>query len=1092
MTFGREEVFNEHDLFNEQAANEDGPDVAPSSEGLPSTLADGGATAHLGIVKDIKPASPAAGKDAPAKSPGSGGAAPSFKADVQFGLNIDMADNNEVLLSDLVNGHPNVLASHAASTQNSSEEARTTSPVPDGRSSASGHGRRGLGQGLGTRSSATASRSPAAPSSEHSQSESRPRKTGRNRRPKFKLRDCVVYWLETKYEVLSEVMQAIGEDWQEANGPDDDVDLLWSDGAITVDRFIKMNSYQRVNHFVGMTSITKKNNLGRNLLRMKKRFPEEYKFFPDTWILPTDLNEFKLQFNGKKNKTFIAKPSDGYQGKGIFLTRDFETIPVDYNSTLVVQRYIHKPFLLDGHKFDLRLYVLVTGCDPLRIFMHEHGLVRLASEEYMEPKGKNLGRTMMHLTNYAINCENPNFEENTNPQDASDGHKRSFQAVLRVLEDQGLDTAELLAQIEDLVVKTLISVQPSLAHVYHSCQPDDTENAMCFEILGFDVLIDWKAKPYLLEVNHAPSFRAETELDRVVKFQALYDAFELLNISPEARQRYKRAQQQGLEERQRGTAERRTMEERILIEEDLARARTEWEGSVKNGYRRLFPITEESRALDYDKYMEAAVDIWETLTGSTTRRKKVLEKAEERDEKEANRRGSSEAGRRGNNGAGPAARRQSSQARPSKTTGSSKDLSAAKVAGNAAAAVAAASASAASAQSNAEKDSGRSTSSRRSGSADKPLAGSAAEALAASSSEPAPASDAEPAPQPKVHHRHADVKAGDTIQVQTNLGWETVTVQKKHPSGQLDIQFEDGEEMKEVMPRILKQQGKSTKDLPAQASTGRPGSAGRSGYQGAGQRPGMQGQRSPGSPPLLPASVAHMRLGSEWTGFHSSPAASSSSPVPRGSEMDATPPPGAATSPGTAAVRPSSDGTHRPSTNNPSSRTSISPTPGEGRSPESPDPRIRQRMQKALHNNSFEQMKQKLLREHEGHMHMGSRIGVETRVSRDTKSRQRMRPLLPPRAPSWSPGCITAYRPALAIEARSVPLPSTRPRTGHNMSGMVAGEPAASHGPALAIGVAHTAPGSRVGTAVAPGAGMGSERPRASTAGMHLRRQASH
>jgi len=54
---------------------------------------------------------------------------------------------------------------------------------------------------------------------------------------------------------------------------------------------------------------------------------------------------------------------------------------------------------------------------------------------------------------------------------------------------------------------------------------------MCFEILGFDVIIDSKGKPYLLEVNHAPSFNDDTALDKQVKRNLLIDTFRLLNVT---------------------------------------------------------------------------------------------------------------------------------------------------------------------------------------------------------------------------------------------------------------------------------------------------------------------------------------------------------------------------------------------------------------------------------------------------------------------------------------------------------------------------------------------------------------------------------
>ena len=56
---------------------------------------------------------------------------------------------------------------------------------------------------------------------------------------------------------------------------------------------------------------------------------------------------------------------------------------------------------------------------------------------------------------------------------------------------------------------------------------------MCFEILGFDIILDKNCKPFLLEVNHAPSFATETPLDYEIKKKLFQDTFQLLGLSVE-------------------------------------------------------------------------------------------------------------------------------------------------------------------------------------------------------------------------------------------------------------------------------------------------------------------------------------------------------------------------------------------------------------------------------------------------------------------------------------------------------------------------------------------------------------------------------
>ena len=78
------------------------------------------------------------------------------------------------------------------------------------------------------------------------------------------------------------------------------------------------------------------------------------------------------------------------------------------------------------------------------------------------------------------------------------GHKRSLSAVYDYLKEEGADVEELKSNIEQVIVKTLISGLPHLKFMYRSCQPDNHRSDMCFEILGFDILLHENLQPSLL------------------------------------------------------------------------------------------------------------------------------------------------------------------------------------------------------------------------------------------------------------------------------------------------------------------------------------------------------------------------------------------------------------------------------------------------------------------------------------------------------------------------------------------------------------------------------------------------------------------
>ena len=101
----------------------------------------------------------------------------------------------------------------------------------------------------------------------------------------------------------------------------------------------------------------------------------EWGFIEDTFLLPDEMDLLKEQMEVDKGSFWIVKPPNLDCGEGISVVNDFENVPVT-KKPLCVQRYLMNPLLINGLKFDLRIYVLVTSVDPLRIYLYEEGLAR--------------------------------------------------------------------------------------------------------------------------------------------------------------------------------------------------------------------------------------------------------------------------------------------------------------------------------------------------------------------------------------------------------------------------------------------------------------------------------------------------------------------------------------------------------------------------------------------------------------------------------------------------------------------------------------------------------------------------------------------
>ncbi len=100
-------------------------------------------------------------------------------------------------------------------------------------------------------------------------------------------------------------------------------------------------------------------------------------------------------------------------------------------------------------------------------------------------------------------------------------------ALKKFYDDNGIDSKQLFANIKDVIIKTCISAEPVMLDIHSKTQ----EKRSCgFELYGFDILIDNKLKPWLMEVNVCPSLSSSSPMDRRIKHTLLTDTLNIIGL----------------------------------------------------------------------------------------------------------------------------------------------------------------------------------------------------------------------------------------------------------------------------------------------------------------------------------------------------------------------------------------------------------------------------------------------------------------------------------------------------------------------------------------------------------------------------------
>ena len=260
-----------------------------------------------------------------------------------------------------------------------------------------------------------------------------------------------------------------------------------------------------VNYFKGSHRITLKASMAKVL----RDTPQSEQFLPKTFILGGKGDErahLEEEMSAARGASvWIVKPSAGCKGHGIIVTRNFDEIVaavdaaklshtatggVESRSPLfVVQRYIDRPLLFHGRKFDIRVWALLSA--PYKIHVFSEASCRTASEPFQVER---LGDPLVHLTNHCLQEKGAHYGL------YEAGNELWLPALDSYMKQMGCARTVdswVRPQFAHVVTSSLLAVRDCL-EVYES---DPFE---CFQLFGFDFMLDEDLRLHLIEINGSP------------------------------------------------------------------------------------------------------------------------------------------------------------------------------------------------------------------------------------------------------------------------------------------------------------------------------------------------------------------------------------------------------------------------------------------------------------------------------------------------------------------------------------------------------------------------------------------------------------
>ena len=317
--------------------------------------------------------------------------------------------------------------------------------------------------------------------------------------------------------------------------------------------------FQMYNHVAGNFALYRKDSIATAATNYMYKYQSKphcfdgTKFFPRTLSLDNETEclqwfdyikseEYKAE-KAEKTIVFIRKISvASHQGKGVQPVDEDEerNLTEQYgggslcgknDNPVIVQRYIHNPLLVEGHKFDFRIYMLIASVNPLVVYYHD-GFLRVSFYEY-DVTNKEKG---MHLTNTA---------------QSAIAMKKAIKEGMNETELQSLQMWNLTRFTDYLVrigkVKSRDwldeylrpQFQQAMQHLVRMTQHRFYQYSSSSELMGVDFMLDEDLNLWFIEANIGPELKGTPKEKEILVTRMIYDMLEIL--TSQLKSRLKRA-----------------------------------------------------------------------------------------------------------------------------------------------------------------------------------------------------------------------------------------------------------------------------------------------------------------------------------------------------------------------------------------------------------------------------------------------------------------------------------------------------------------------------------------------------------------------